>query len=73
MCPNQDTHPNWVCTLICGTYAFGDPIQTIGEQAPQLFEPYTLCHRVKFCTQAILKPHEGCCVLGVATLAACLQ
>jgi hypothetical protein len=36
MCPNQDTRPNWACTLICGAYAFGDPIQTIGEQAPQL-------------------------------------
>ena len=23
-------------TPLCGTYAFGDPIQTIGEQAPQL-------------------------------------
>jgi len=35
MYPNQDTHPNWVYTLICGAYAFSDPIRTIGEQAPQ--------------------------------------
>jgi hypothetical protein len=29
-------HPNRVYTLFCGAYAFGDPIRTIGEQAPQL-------------------------------------
>jgi hypothetical protein len=27
--------PNWAYTLFCGAYAFGDPIWTIGEQAPQ--------------------------------------
>ena len=34
--PNWDTHPNRAYTLFCGAYAFGDPIRTIGEQAPQL-------------------------------------
>jgi len=33
--PNQDVHPNWAYTLFCGAYAFGHPIRTIGEQAPQ--------------------------------------
>ena len=31
-----ETHSKSGDTLFCGAYAFGDPIQTIGEQAPQL-------------------------------------